>query len=265
MAVDTCATEATTGAFLAAVAETTGLAVGVLVNTHHHLDHTNGNALVPGATIVGHERCRAAILRRTGARGGRLFKNVDWGALPPVPPSVTFRHRLDVFVDNRRIELMQLASAAHTTDDIVAWVPEAGVLFSGDLVVNGTTPFVLTGSVAGSLEALDCIAELEPKVIVPGHGAPCTMAAVDQCGRYLRWLQNSAPALRAAGLSPLEAARQVDLGEFAELAHHVRLVANLHRAFAECAGVRPGEEIDTAAALRDMVELNAGAALAAFG
>jgi cyclase len=264
VAIDTCATEDTTRAFLAAVARTTDRPVRTLVNTHHHGEHTNGNALLAEATIIGHERCRTAILQRSGGLGGVLFDDVDWGSLVPVAPAVTFRHRLDVFVDDRRIELIQLASAAHTTDDIVAWLPEEGVLFSGDLVLNGSTPFVLMGSVAGSLEALDCIAELEPEVIVPGHGPPCTMTAVDQCGRYLRWLQYQAPELRGAGLTPLEAARQLDLGEFADLAFDVRIVANLHRAYAECAGVRPGEAIDITAALHDMAALNGGAPLAAF-
>ncbi len=264
VAIDTCATEALTREFLAAVTTTTGLPVRVLVNTHHHGEHTNGNAFVTDATIVGHERCRTAILGRAQGVGDELFGDVDWGSIVPVAPALTFRHRMDVFVDEVRVELIQLASAAHTTDDIVAWLPDVGVLFAGDLVVNGSTPFVLMGSVAGSLEALDCIAELEPEVIVPGHGPPCTVAAVDQCGRYLRWLQNRAPELRGAGLSPLEAARQLDLGEFADLAHDVRIVANLHRAYAECAGVRPGAPIDVAAALHDMAALNGGTRLAAF-
>ena len=66
------------------------------------------------------------------------------------------------------------------------------MLFSGDLIFNGGTPFVVMGSVAGSLEALDLVMELEPEVIVPGHGAP----GGDRDGRHLRRLPALAPTQR---------------------------------------------------------------------
>ena len=53
---------------------------------------------------------------------------------------------------------------------MVAWIPERGVLFAGDLVFNGGTPFVLMGSVAGSLAALGRVRRFGAPMIVPGHG-----------------------------------------------------------------------------------------------
>ena len=127
---------------------------------------------------------------------------------------MTFEHRLDVFVDDLEVRLQHFGSAAHTTNDVVAWIPEHRVLFTGDLVFNGGTPFVLMGSVSGSLLALDCITELDAAVIVPGHGDPCGPDVVDLAGAYLRFLQETAAEATSAGLTPLEAARQVDLGPF---------------------------------------------------
>jgi glyoxylase-like metal-dependent hydrolase (beta-lactamase superfamily II) len=46
-----------------------------------------------------------------------------------------------VWVDDLKIELHFIGGAAHTTNDVVAWIPERGVLFTGDLVFNGGTPF----------------------------------------------------------------------------------------------------------------------------
>ncbi len=114
------------------------------------------------------------------------------------------------------------------------------------------------GSVAGSLVALDCIAELEPAVIVPGHGEVCGPEVIDVAGEYLRVLQQIAAAGIDAGLTPLEAAREADLGTLAGLGHPERLAGNLHRAFAECRGARPGDLIDVAAAFGDMVAFNGG-------
>ena len=228
------------------------------MNTHHHGDHTNGNCLLPFATVIGHHRCREEMLRSGILRPDGIFEPVEWGDLTPAPPFVTFDSRMDVYVDDLKVELMHLTAAAHTTNDVVAWIPERRVLFSGDLVFNGGTPFVVMGSVAGSLEALDMIAELEPELIVPGHGAPGGIEMIDVCGEYLRWLQNCAEQAVGAGLTPLEAAREIDLGDFAGLLDPERLAGNLHRAIAECRGLRPGEPIDISAAFIDMITLNGG-------
>ena len=66
---------------------------------------------------------------------------------------------------------------------------------------------------------------------------------------------------RAAGLAPLELAEQADLGRFADLTDPERLVANLHRAYAEADGTPPGEPIDYLTAFSDMLTLNGGGPL----
>ena len=264
LCIDTCATERRTRALLEAVdgavaaAHAGAAPARVVVNTHQHGDHTNGNCLVPGATVIGHRAARPAIEALGIVRPDGLWETVDWGELEPDPPFVTFEHALDVFVDDLLVELRHVGVAAHTTNDVMAWVPSHKVLFTGDLVFNGGTPFVLMGSVAGSLVALDRVCELGAEVLVPGHGELCGPEAVDVAGAYLRFLQATAEQARGSGLSPLELARQVDLGPFAGLAHPERLVGNLHRAMAECAGARPGDPLDVVAALTDMVAYNGG-------
>jgi cyclase len=276
LCIDSCATERRTRAFLEVVDDlqrqqghhrhdtAQGPTDGdprrarLLVNTHQHGDHTNGNCLLPDATIIGHRRCREAIEALGILRPDGLWEQVEWGDLEPAPPFVTFEHRLDLYVDDLLVELHHFGTAAHTTNDVVAWIPEHRVLFTGDLVFNGGTPFVLMGSVAGSLVALDCVMELDAAVIVPGHGDVCGPEVVDEAGEYLRFLQANAAEAMQTGLSPLEAARRTDLGPFAALTHPERLVGNLHRAMAECEGARPGDPIDVTTALADMVAFNGG-------
>jgi len=258
LSVDTCATERRTRDYLATLARVAGDAPRTLVNTHHHGDHTNGNGLLPWAAVIGHRRCREEIVRAGILDPTGLFQPVEWGDLEPAPPFVVFEHDLSVFVDDLEVELRHLTASAHTTNDVVAWLPARRVLFSGDLVFNGGTPFVLMGSIAGSLEALDCIAELDPAVIVPGHGGICDLAAVARCGAYLRTVQAHAATAVAAGLSPLEAAHEFDLGPFADLSDPERIVGNLHRAYAELSGGRGGADIDYLSAFGDMLTFNGG-------
>lgn len=256
VSIDTCATEQRTRAYLDAVADRTRRTPGVVVSTHHHGDHTNGNSLLPGATIVGHRRCREEMLRSGIMRPDGIFQAVEWGELSLRPPFVTFEERLDIHVDDIRMELHHVGTAAHTTNDVVVWLPEQRVLFTGDLVFNGGTSFFLMGSVSGMLLALDRLVELAPEVIVPGHGDPCGPEVLDTVGEYVRFVQERAAETHAEGLSPLQAARAIDLGPFAELTDPERLPGNLHRAYAECEGRRPGADVDLLAAFSDMVSFN---------
>jgi cyclase len=255
---DTCATEARTRAYLQELGRVAGSPPRLLVNTHHHGDHTNGNCLLPFSTIIGHERCRQSVLETGIMRVPGIWEPVEWGELSPAPPFVTFADRLNLYAGDLLVELHHLGPAAHTTNDVVAWLPERRVLFSGDLVFNGGTPFVLMGSVSGLLAALDRLTEFPAEVVVPGHGGPCGMGAVAVVGEYLRFVQELAMAGRAAGLSPLEAAREADLGPFGGLTDPERIVGNLHRAYAELDGASPGAAIDLPAALMDMVAFNGG-------
>ena len=75
---------------------------------------------------------------------------------------------------------------------------------------------------------------------------------------YLRFIQDTAARGKAAGLAPLDLAKQTDLGKFAELSDPERMVGNLHRAYAELDGAPPGAPIDTVTALREMVAYNGG-------
>jgi cyclase len=258
VSIDTTSTERRTRAYLQTIASVTGQPVRTLVNTHHHGDHTHGNCLLPLATIIGHPRCREEILRTPFPPPAGLWSHVEWGDLHREPPFVTFDDRLTVWVDDLRVELHAVPTPAHTTNDVVAWIPERSVLFTGDLLFVGGTPFVPMGSVSGSLHALEWLRSFNARTLVPGHGPVSDVRAVDAVQAYLRFVQDTAKRGKEAGLTPLELARHTDLGAFAELSDTERIVGNLHRAYAELDGAEPGAPIDTRAALIDMVAFNDG-------
>ena len=255
--VDTCFTEARTKAFLEAVHTVTTLPLRTLLNTHHHGDHTHGNYLLPGATIIAHRLCREMVIE-TGLRTLHpLFPTVEWGNLELAPPVVTFEDRLDVYVDDLRVELI-FVGPAHTTNDILVWVPERSVLYSGDLLFNQGTPFVAMGSIAGSLMALETLRGLGAKTIVPGHGPVCGLEVVDDMVAYLRFVQELARESFGANMSPLEAARRADLGRFAGWHDTERLAGNMHRAFSEIKGQPLGTGLDLGPIVSDMIAYNGG-------
>jgi cyclase len=81
---------------------------------------------------------------------------------------------------------------------------------------------------------------------------------IDRVVAYLRFVLATAMQGIEAGVSPLDAARDTDLGQFADLSDAERIVGNLHRAYAELQGTPRGGTIDIAAALADMVAYNGG-------
>ncbi|MGY1812668.1 MBL fold metallo-hydrolase [Blastococcus sp. SYSU D00820] len=259
VSVDACSTEARTRAYLDTVRQITGRGVRTLVNTHHHPDHTAGNGLLPDATIVAHEAARTEMIAMGQAHPPGIWSDFDAGTPGFAPPFLTFTEGVTLWVGDRRCEVRHVGGPAHTTNDSVVWVPDASVLYAGDLVFNGGTPFLLSGSVAGAIEVLErFVVPLGARTIVPGHGPVCGPEVIDEVLAYLRFVLDVAQRAADAGLTPLDAARETDLGRFAEWTDGERIVGNLHRAMAELAGLPAGGAIDGFAALRDMVAYNGG-------
>jgi cyclase len=260
-AIDASSTERRTRNFLSAIGGVTAAPVRTLVNTHHHPDHTAGNGLFAGATIVAHDQTRHEMKLFGLPHNTGVWTDVDYGDLELTLPFLTFADRLTLWADDLRCELRYAGGPAHTTNDIVAWIPERSVLFAGDLVFNGGTPFLLSGSVLGAIDVLEnFLRPLGAQTIVPGHGPVGGSELIEPVLDYLRFVAGLAAEGRAAGVAPLELARGTDLGRFAGLTDSERIVGNLHRAYADLAAPEEarGGPIDFVAAITDMIAYNGG-------
>jgi cyclase len=227
------------------------------VNTHQHGDHTYGNSLLSEATtLIGHDAMRTGLLNDPIIDGCPPFWSPvpDWGGVTRRLPDLTTSTDVTLHSGEHRVEIRHPGYAAHTTGDLVAWLPDERVLFTGDLVFSGLTPLVFMGSVDGARRSLEWLASFDPLHIVPGHGPVVAAADVAevlaQHDRYYRFISE----LAATGGAPLEVARAADLGEFAGWADAERVVLNLHRACAD----RDGTELDLVQAFVDAMEWNGG-------
>jgi cyclase len=259
--VDTCATAARTARFLGQVtAVRSGAPLRFAVNTHLHGDHTHGNSLLPSTTsIVGHARMRTGLAEDTIIDACPPYWEPvpDWGNVRKRLPTITYEDRLVLHSGSTEVHIVHPGHAAHTPGDSVVFVPDRGVLFAGDLLFHDVTPLVFMGSLDGALRSLDWMADFDASVVVPGHGAVLDRKdlgrVLEAHRRYYRLIQDSARLGVDRGLSPLEAARQTDLGEFASLPDAERIVLNLHRAYAEISSWT----FDLHAAFDDAVRYNA--------
>ncbi|MFD7612827.1 MBL fold metallo-hydrolase [Streptomyces sp. NPDC059828] len=255
--VDTAATEARARRLREETERLAPGGVDFVVNTHFHGDHTFGNGqFAPRSVIVAHEGCRSDSAE-AGLGLRSLWPDVEWGETPLVLPSLTFRDSLTVHAGDVRVELLSVGPA-HTPDDVVVWIPERSVLFTGDVVWSGVTPYVLMGSITGSLRALGRLRELGAATVVPGHGPVGGGELIDETEAYLHWVQRLAQEGLRRGIGPLRAAEEADTGAFAGLVDSERLVGNLHRAYAELEGLAPGARIDVLASFKEMVAYHGG-------
>ncbi|MFJ3923222.1 MBL fold metallo-hydrolase [Streptomyces sp. NPDC090022] len=255
--VDTAATESRARRLRELVLARAGRPPRTLVNTHFHGDHTFGNSHFPEAVVVAHESARAEMIA-TGLQLTGLWPDVCWGELEVALPELTFTDTLTLHTGGVRIELLHLGPAAHTTNDTVVWLPEQRVLFTGDLVMSGITPFCVMGSVAGSLDAMHRLRALDPLVVVPGHGPVGGPELIDANEDYFRWLRALARDGVQARLTPLGLARAMGPGPYAGLLDAERLVPNLHRAYAEEHGAAPGRPLDIPALFQEMADYHGG-------
>jgi len=189
ISIDGCSTERRTRAYLDRIATVSPAPVSMLINTHHHGDHTYGNSLFGTATIIAQEKCRDEMIAFGLPGNTGIWEPVDWGEVTLAPPTLTFADRVRLWSGDRPLEVSYVGQAAHTSNDSLVWLPEQEVLFCGDLLFNGGTPFLLMGSVKGTIDVLtNVVAPTPARVIVPGHGAPCDHALIGTVVSYLEFV-----------------------------------------------------------------------------
>ncbi len=218
-------------------------AIGTVVNTHANGDHCYGNQLVadaeivssaasaremdevPPATLAGLMR-GADELGDAGAYLRDIFGPFTFDGIEPVAPTTTFDGHLELGVGDRVVQLLELGPA-HTRGDVVVHVPDADLLFTGDLVFHGGHPIVWAGPVSHWVEACDRMLALDAATVVPGHGPLSDRTCIEDQRGYLTWLVDEGTPRLLGGMAPLDAARDLAGGPYAGWGEGERLVVNL--------------------------------------
>ncbi|MBF9030972.1 MBL fold metallo-hydrolase [Rhodobacterales bacterium HKCCE3408] len=250
--VDTLFTGALTQDMLDAYRRATPAAqrIGTLVNTHANGDHTFGNHLVGDTRIIASQACADEMEERPApvfqammagwrdmGETGRFLQETmgsifDFSDIGHRPPTETFSGRRTLQVGDRRIELTEFGPA-HTRGDIVVHVPDARVVFTGDLLFSGSHPLMWSGPIGNWIAACEAIESWDVDVVVPGHGPVSTKREVAEMREYLVAVRDGATARHAAGLPWDEAAFDLGRSMSDDWLDRDRIIANVATVYRE--------------------------------
>jgi glyoxylase-like metal-dependent hydrolase (beta-lactamase superfamily II) len=163
----------------------------------------------------------------------RTMRRFDLASVEQRLPTDTFEGRRPLEVGDRAVELIELGPA-HTPGDAIVHVPDAGVVFTGDILFIEGTPVMWAGPVSNWLAACERILELGARTLVPGHGPVTDESGVRDVQRYLVHVRDEARARFDAGMDQEAAADDIDISAFRDWGDPERIavnVATLYREF----------------------------------
>ena len=184
MVIDTQATPVMAQDVVRRIREVTDKPIRYVVLSHYHAVRVLGATGYKPDHIIASRDTYELIIERGEQdmqseieRFPRLFRAVE--SVPGLTwPTIVFEKRMTLWLGKLQVELMQLGRG-HTKGDTVAWLPQEKILFSGDLVEYGATPYTGDAYLTDWPATLDAIAALKPLKLVPGRGASLqTPAAV---------------------------------------------------------------------------------------
>lgn len=270
--VDTLFDETLTAEMLRAMRDATGIGgddVTTLVNTHANGDHTFGNNLVKNAEILASQASAEEIAEQPpemlaqfvsaapnmGEMGEyflHCFGDFDFAGVTLRAPTRTFSGEMDVKVGDKLVNLIEVGPA-HTHGDVLVYVEQDKVAYTGDILFVEGAPIMWAGPVQNWIDACNRIMSWDVDAIVPGHGPVTDKAGVAAVRDYLTYINDQARLRYDAGMSAEEAAFDISLAEYDSWGDSERIAVNVATLYREYSGDQ--QEPDVAALFALMARL----------
>jgi glyoxylase-like metal-dependent hydrolase (beta-lactamase superfamily II) len=228
---------------LAEIRKVTNLPIRFVVNTHYHLDHTGGNAAFAEAG--------ATILAQRNLRGWLRTENLKFFGASPKPeqkamvealvlPDMVYTDAVDIYLGSRLIQVRYMLG--HTGGDSVVIVPDANVVFGGDLIWQKHLPNLIDATTSDWVKTLEkLLTDHSSATFVSGHGDVATPQDVRDFHDYLVALREAIAKTQAAGKSGQELVDAVTAqlkDKYGQLAFPRFMPRNIAQTAAELSGTK---------------------------
>ena len=179
MVIDTQATPVMAQDVIRRIREVTDKPIKYVVLSHYHAVRVLGASAYGADHIIASEATREMIVERGQQdylsevqRFPRLFRSVE--TVPGLTwPTITFTDRMTLWLGRTEVQIIH-AGRGHTKGDTIVWLPKERVLFSGDLVEYGATPYCGDAHLQDWPRTLQKLRDLKPLALVPGRGDALT-------------------------------------------------------------------------------------------
>ena len=170
--------------------------VAAVIDTHVHDDHWLGNGfyLSQGTEVFGPSAFKKEVDPSAATRMERRVSKEAYALTTPKLPTTFVDQNMTLHIDGNEIRLIKVARKAHTSGDILVYLPKMQTLFCGDVVFNDRLPSLRDGDINGWIATLEMIKAMPLKSIIGGHGKAVGRDAADMTYRYLVELRSEVKA-----------------------------------------------------------------------
>lgn len=197
------------------------LPVSTIVVTHEHDDHWMGNSFYKStfnAKIYAPKSINENYDENSKPRIFEILDAKDMENTKVIKADEIVSDNANVKVGNKEIRILRIKEKAHTSDDLIVYLPNEKVLFSGDIVMNERITSNRDGSVIGTLKALDTIESFDYNSLVAGHGTLTGKNATEHTKNYFTLLKTRVLEAIEAGITADEITKVVTMDDFKDIA-----------------------------------------------
>lgn len=193
------------------------LKVSTIIITHEHDDHWMGNSFYK-------DRFNSTIYAPKSINENskpRIFEILDKNEMENtkvIKADVVVSDEKVINISDKTIKIIPTKLTAHTKDDLIVYLPDEKVIFTGDIIMNQRVTSNRDGSVIGTLKAIDLINSYDWNTLIAGHGTITDKKATDFTTKYFTLLKTRVLEAIEAGITADEISKVVTMDDFKDVA-----------------------------------------------
>lgn len=213
------------------------LKVSTIIITHEHDDHWMGNSFYKdrfNSTIYAPKSINENYNENSKPRIFEILDKNEMENTKVIKADVVVSDEKVINISDKTIKIIPTKLTAHTKDDLIVYLPDEKVIFTGDIIMNQRVTSNRDGSVIGTLKAIDLINSYDWNTLIAGHGTITDKKATDFTTKYFTLLKTRVLEAIEAGITADEISKVVTMDDFKDVAMFYELNSrNVFDAFRE--------------------------------